>query len=378
MTVLELGPAERIGGPDTALPNPAFWRGRRVLVTGHTGFKGAWVSLWLSRLGAEVWGLGLPPEDEDHSLYMLARVFDDVTSRFVNLRNREGVARAVQEANPEIVLHLAAQTHPRRALLDPSDAWETNLLGAQHLLDALTEAPSLKTALLATSDKVYAATGAARPLSECDPIGAGAPLAASKTACEILAASAAKTYFEPRGARIATARAGDVIGGGDFTIGRLAPDCVRATLGGDPALLLEPGASRPWLHVLDCLSGYLLYAERLATGDAPRTLNFGPPTKPEISVVEFAQTMLFALGAPEAFECAAEDPAAPAARRMLDAHLAERTLGWRCRLPGHAAILATAAWYRAWRAGANLRDATLAEIDRFQGGARAALESAAA
>ncbi len=367
MSKFELGPSQRDAAPEGALPNPSFWRGRRVLVTGHTGFKGAWLSLWLQRLGAEVWGLALMPEDEERSLFRLARVGDGMTSRFVNLRNREGVARAVAEANPEITLHLAAQAIVRRALCDPTETWETNLLGTQHLLEALMEAPALAAALIVTSDKVYANDGSGRPHREGDPIGGVDPYAASKAACEILAASAARCYFEPRGVRIATARGGNVIGGGDFAQDRLAPDCVRAALGGAPVVLRQPQATRPWQHALDCLSGYLLYAERLVEdAHAPRTLNFGPAPKPAIPVVDFARSMMFALGAPDALELRPEEGSVEAPLLALDARLAQKTLGWRDRLVGHAAIKAAADWYRAWISGSNMRYATLGEIARYE------------
>ncbi|MCI4663222.1 MAG: CDP-glucose 4,6-dehydratase [Neomegalonema sp.] len=366
MTFLELGAAERVVPAVGSAPDPNFWAGRRVLVTGHTGFKGSWLSLWLQLMGAEVWGLALPPEDEDHSLFMLARVGENMNGRFVNLRNREGVANMIAEARPEYVFHLGAQAIVRRSLWDPTETWETNVLGTQHLLDALRDSPELRGVLVVTTDKVYANDGSGRPMRENNQLGGADPYSASKAACEMLVASAARCYFEPAGVRVATARGGNVIGGGDFADDRLGPDCVRAALRGDRVVLRRPESTRPWQHVLDCLNGYMLHLEAMVIDPStPRALNIGPSPMSEIPVIEFARAMMSALGAPDRIDIQPEPDSVEAARLALDPRLAREWLDWRERLPGMSGIYAAASWYRAWRAGENMQWATLAEIERF-------------
>lgn len=348
----------------TGVVDPAFWRDRRVLLTGHTGFKGAWCALWLSRMGARVTGFALAPETEP-SLYHAAQVAADIDSRIGNLRDRDEVARVVNAADPEIVLHIAAQAIVRRAFYDPVGTIASNILGTVHLLDALRAAPSLRVVLVITSDKVYQNRDSGAPFREDDPLGGNEIYSASKAAVEFVTRAMAQAHFAERVA-VATARGGNVIGGGDYAEDRLIPDVVRAAARCEPPVLRYPDAVRPWQHVLDCLSAYLVYAQALAADPMlPRALNVGPQREPALSVRQVAESMLEALGADRNWRRDTGRNPYEAQTLMLDSTLLRTCLGWRDALPGSAAIEATAAWYRAIAHGQSMRARTLAEIDAF-------------
>jgi CDP-glucose 4,6-dehydratase len=350
-------------------PDAAFWRGRRVLLTGHTGFKGAWLALWLERLGAEVSAFALPPE-AGPNLFHLAKVAESCDSRIQDLQDSDGVARQVRQARPQIVLHLAAQALVRRSLAMPVETFAINVLGTINLLQALRELEGIEAVLVVTSDKVYANDGSGRAICEADPLGGDDPYSASKAACELAVNSMRRSFLSARGVPVATARAGNVIGGGDFAEDRVVPDCVRAAIAGRPVVLRHPRSTRPWQHVLDCLCGYLLYAERLASAPAvvPQALNFGPASEPAVPVVELASAIMEAMDSTAGIEVREPGHSVEAPLLSLDSTLARRTLGWRDRLSGPAAIEATAMWYRRWQAGEDMRAATVAEIDRYQAG----------
>ncbi len=348
------------------LPDPAFWRGRRVLLTGHTGFKGGWTALWLARMGAEVTGLALAPDTEP-SLFALAGIAGDVHSQCADLRERQAVADIVAAARPQIVLHLAAQPLVRRSLADPVGTYATNVMGTAHLLDALAERRDLDAVLVVTSDKVYANAETGDAFAETDPLGGKDPYSASKAATEMVVASFRASCFEPRGVPLATARGGNVIGGGDFAEDRIVPDVVRAAQAGEAVILRHPEAVRPWQHVLDCVGGYLVYAEALATkANADRALNFGPETGPAISVGELVAQVQGALGAASGWRHEPVAGSVEARRLKLDSSRARHLLGWRDRLPGHAAVEATARWYARWMSGADMRDVSIADITAYE------------
>jgi CDP-glucose 4,6-dehydratase len=345
--------------------DPAFWRGRRVLLTGHTGFKGAWCALWLSRMGAHVIGFALAPET-DPSLYEGAQVAADVDSRIGDLRDRTEVRRVVDAAKPEIVLHMAAQAIVRRAFHDPVGTVSSNVLGTMHLLDALRDVPSLRVVLVITSDKVYHNADTGAPFREDDPLGGNEMYGASKAAAELVTRATAQAHFVGRGVAVATARGGNVIGGGDYAEDRLVPDLVRAAARDEPLALRHPDAVRPWQHVLDCLSGYLIYVQALAADlELPHALNVGPPPQPALSVRQVAESMLAALGATRGWRHDTCGNPYEAHTLVLDSTLLRTILGWSDSLPGSAAIEATAAWYRAIARGESMRTRTLADIDAF-------------
>ena len=350
-------------------PDPDFWRGKKVLVTGHTGFKGAWLTLWLHRLGAEVSAFALVPQSGP-SLYELAGIAGSCRGVIQNLLEPTGVVAAVRDARPQVVLHLAAQALVRQSLVDPAETFASNVMGTTNLLDALRDSKGLEAIVAVTSDKVYANDNSGRPLREGDHLGGHDPYSASKAACEHVIHAYAGSYFTARNIPVASARGGNVIGGGDFARDRIVPDCVRAALQGDPVLLRHPESTRPWQHVLDCLCGYLLFAENLVQSPdkTPRALNFGPQAGDDISVAELAAEMLAALDALSKLELASCGQSIEATKLALDCTLARQTLGWQDRLVGRSAIAASAAWYRKWHQGDDMRSATLSEIESYQAG----------
>lgn len=345
--------------------DPQFWFGKRVLVTGDTGFKGAWASLWLHQLGAEVFGLALEPEPL--SLFRLLRLEDLIRSYFVDLRDATAVARVVAATRPELVLHLAAQPLIHRAMAAPSETFAVNVCGTVHLLDALRGVPDLRAVLVATSDKVYADTQDGRAHPEADRLGGRDPYSASKAACEIATACMAQSFLAEHGVRVATARAGNVIGGGDFSPWRLVPDAVRAARGATPLTLRNPDASRPWQHVLDCLCGYFAYLSALASDrPLPLSLNFGPRLRHRATVADLAVSIQQALGAAQGWTHAPDAATRETQALAIDSRLARRVLGWSDRLSGRRMIASTAAWYQAWAKGADMRRVTLRQIEKYQ------------
>lgn len=257
------------------------FQNRRVLVTGHTGFKGAWLSIWLRRLGAEVHGLALPPETMD-GVYATAAQGVFASESMTDIRDEAATAQAIAAVAPEFVFHLAAQPLVRRSYSEPLETVATNVMGTAHVLNALRTLPAAPQAIVVvTSDKSYENVGWTYGYRENDPLGGYDPYSASKGACEIITAAWQRSFFnEPGAARLATARGGNVIGGGDWAENRIVPDCIAALRRNQPIELRNPTATRPWQHVLDCLSGYLWLGARLAaaaTGDPIcSSFNFGP------------------------------------------------------------------------------------------------------
>ncbi|MEM7190674.1 MAG: CDP-glucose 4,6-dehydratase [Pseudomonadota bacterium] len=347
--------------------NPDFWQGRRVLLTGHTGFKGAWAARWLTRLGAQVTGFALAPETTP-SLHDLAA--SDATSIIGDIRDRAAVSAAVRTSQPEIVLHLAAQPLVRRSYREPADTFATNVMGTVNLLDALREEQDLRAVLIVTTDKVYENDEAGRAFDEADRLGGHDPYAASKAASELAVVSFARSYFDAKGIPVATARGGNVIGGGDWSEDRLIPDIIRAAQAGEPLNLRNPGATRPWQHVLDCLDGYLTFAEALATTNgAPRALNIGPHDPADTqTVAQVAAAMHAALGYESEWNLDTAPHPHEMAALALNPEAALRHLGWEGRLTSTQAIRLTADWYAAWANGGDMATATDAQIADYQAG----------
>lgn len=347
-------------------PNPAFWAGRRVLLTGHTGFKGSWAAVWLAQMGAQVTGLSLAP-DQTPALFEQAGVADLVDSHFVDLRDQAAVEALVSARQFDLVLHMAAQPIVRTSIEDPVATFASNIMGTAHLLQALRVQPALAAALVVTSDKVYANNEQGRAFQEGDALGGKDPYSASKAAAEVVTQSFARSFYEKSGVPLATARGGNVIGGGDFSRDRLVADIVRAGQAQAVTVLRHPEATRPWQHVLDCVAGYLVYLERLA-GDpaAPRALNFGPrPGGPEVSVGELATRATQALGAkPWRHE---PDPNSLEAKSLgIDASLARQVLGFESRLDAPAAVDWTMDWYRAQADGGDALALMRDQISRYE------------
>ena len=344
--------------------DPARWRGRRVLVTGHTGFKGSWLALWLQELGAEVAGIALAPPTEP-SLYEAARVGDGVDSREADVRDREAVERAMRELRPELVVHMAAQPLVRRSFADPLGTYDTNVMGTANVL-AGTGAAGARAVVVVTSDKCYAPRPDGRPCREDDPLGGSDPYSTSKACAEFVAA-AWRESFGAGGPAVATVRAGNVIGGGDWAEDRLVPDAMRAAIDGRPLVVRNPDAVRPWQHVLNPLSGYLAVAERLLEGDATaaEAWNFGPDPGDDLPVRAVADSIAALWG--EGLEWRAESDGGPPETRVLrlDSSKARERLGWSPRWDLDRALAATVDWFRARRDGADAREATAAQIAEF-------------
>lgn len=347
-------------------PNPGFWSGKRVLLTGHSGFKGAWAAIWLAHMGAQVTGLALAPDDSPN-LFDLAGVADCIDHHLCDLRDRAAVGRALAGRDFDIVLHMAAQALVRESVRDPIGTFATNVMGTAHLLDALRGREAIAAILVITSDKVYANSETGRAFVESDALGGKDPYSASKAAAEIITDSFARSYFAKGHTRVATARGGNVIGGGDFSRDRIMADIVRAALAGEETVLRHPEATRPWQHVLDCVAGYLLHAERLATDPAaPTRLNFGPRSgAPEMSVGDLATRGIAALGG-RAWRHE-PDPHSIEARALgIDTSLARAVLGFESRLDAPAAVDWTMDWYRRWADGTAALALCEEQISRYE------------
>lgn len=340
----------------------ADWRGRRVLLTGHTGFKGAWLSEILLARGADVAGLALAPEGAP-ALFDQLGLAGRMDHAVADLRDAGAVAARVESVAPEIVFHLAAQSLVQRSYRAPVETWATNVMGTVHLLEALRRAGRPVAVIVVTTDKVYENREWVHAYREPDPLGGHDPYSASKAAAEIVAESWRKS-FPATGLRIATVRAGNVIGGGDWAENRILPDLARAFAAGEPLALRNPGAIRPWQHVLEPLSGYLALAERLIASDDPRwqsAFNFGPEPGDICTVRALVEAAIAQW--PGAW-VDASDPAAPheAGQLALTIDKARAELGWAPRWDVARGLAETIRWYREVAAGADARALTAAQI----------------
>jgi CDP-glucose 4,6-dehydratase len=342
------------------------WRRRPVLVTGHTGFKGAWLLLWLELLGAEVFGLALDPPSTP-SLHALADIQGDGRDR-VDLRDGDAVGDRVRAVSPEVVFHLAARSLVRPAFADPVGTYDVNVVGTAHLLEGVRSTSSVRAVVVVTSDKVYEPHPDGHPHTEDSPLGGVDPYSSSKAGAELVTAAFRASYFEPAGVGIATARAGNVIGGGDWATDRVVPDVLRAMERAEPVELRHPDAVRPWQHVLDPLNGYLLLAERLleAPADAPTALNFGPDPDEACSVGELVDRLTEGFGGRPGWRA---DPAAPGVPETgvlrLDASRAKEALGWSPRLDLETGLRWTVDWHEQQARGEDARALTLEQMTAY-------------
>ena len=341
-----------------------FWRNRRVLLTGHTGFKGAWLCLWLRELGADVTGYALAPPTP---LNLWRLVGAGTRSVLGDIRDASLLHDTMRQADPQIVIHMAAQALVRESYRDPLGTYSTNVLGTAQILQGCRVLPQLQAVVIVTSDKVYENRDLQREFEEGDALGGDDPYSNSKACAELLTASFRESFFRD-GPAIATARAGNVIGGGDWSVDRLIPDCVRAVLSGQPVSLRYPDSVRPWQHVLEPLSGYLALAQALVEdpGRAPRAVNFGPAAADSRTVGEVVDAFSTRFdGRPGWTRDAAVHP--PEARALrLSSRLAERTLSWRARLDIADSLSWTADWYKSYMAGANMLEYSQEQITRYR------------
>jgi CDP-glucose 4,6-dehydratase len=345
-----------------------FWRGRRVLVTGHTGFKGSWLALWLAALGAEVHGFATRPP-YGLSLFEATRLAGDVESTFGDVRDRAAVERCVAGARPEVVLHLAAQALVKRSLDDPVETYSTNVLGTVHVLEAVRVAGGDVCAVVCvTSDKCYLNREWEWGYRETDTLGGHDPYSASKACQELVTASYGAALLGADVA-VATARAGNVIGGGDWARDRIVPDAMRAALDGRRLTVRNPESVRPWQHVLNPLSGYLMLAERLARSgrDYAEAWNFSPPADDARSVAWLVERLQQRWPGPLEVEFQRDGDDPHEARLVrLDAAKAHDQLGWTARWSVEQTVDAIVDWYAGVRDGRDPRALTLAQIEEFQ------------
>ncbi|PTS90600.1 CDP-glucose 4,6-dehydratase [Sphingomonas sp. HMWF008] len=349
-----------------ALVNPA-WRGRRVLVTGHTGFKGSWLALWLNAMAAEVTGFALAPPTEP-SIFASAHIEDLVTHVEGDIRDLDAVRRVVAAARPEMIFHLAAQPLVRLSYENPVETYAANVMGTVHLLEAARQVGSVAGIVCVTSDKCYANREWEWPYRENDPMGGHDPYSSSKGCAELVIAAYRSSYFDAGGPLLASVRAGNVIGGGDWGVDRLIPDLVRAFLAGQAPVIRSPGSVRPWQHVLEALAGYLAVGARLLGGE-PRFAdgwNFGPGDEDARPVQWIVDRMRASWGNETAFPVAETGPIPHEAGLLrLDSSRARGALCWRPALTLGAAIDWIVDWHKAVADGADVRAVTQRQIAHY-------------
>lgn len=352
--------------------NPTFWRGRRVFLTGHTGFKGSWLSLWLNKLGADVTGYALDPPTQP-SLFVQARVADSIRSIRGDIRDLAHLKSAVANCQPEVILHLAAQSVVRASYEDPIESYSSNVMGTVHLLEVVRQLKQSCAIVNVTSDKCYENREWIWGYRENEPMGGHDPYSNSKGCAELVTSAYRDSFFSPEaiavhGVALGSARAGNCIGGGDWTRDQLIPDLMRAFLAGKPCLIRNPSAYRPWQFLLEPLRGYLILAERLAEDGArfASGWNFGPADA-DIKPVSWIADELVSLWGQEAswtLDSGAHPHEAHALK--LDASKAATGLDWRPALPLKRSLQWIAEWYQAFRDSADLRQLTLKQIEEYE------------
>lgn len=343
------------------------FRGKRVLVTGDTGFKGSWLSLWLAELGAEVYGYALPPErPEDH--FFALNLSDRIHHVDGDIRNREQLAEVFAHAQPEVVFHLAAQALVRRSYIDPKVTFDTNVGGSVNVLECVRLAPTVNALVYVTSDKCYRNQEWIWGYRENDELGGHDPYSASKAAAELVFSAYADSYFKARsGLGFASVRAGNVIGGGDWSDDRIVPDCIRAVSAGRSIVLRKPGATRPWQHVLEPLSGYLYLAEMLGRNgtELSGAWNFGPASDAARSVHDLAQAIVGAWGSGRIEVQASENDPHEAGLLHLNCDKAHYSLGWKPRWNYERTLQETVAWYQSVGSGAEATAVSASQIKAY-------------
>jgi len=344
--------------------NPSFWHRRRVLVTGHTGFKGSWLSLILDRLGAIVTGYSLAPHG-DHSLFESARVDRHINSVIADIQDLDTLRRTVGAAQPEVVIHLAAQSLVLTSYKVPVETFSTNVIGTANVLEATRATDTTRAVVVVTTDKVYRNREWLWPYRENDELGGRDPYSASKACAELVTSSYRESFLAERGVAVASARAGNVIGGGDWSADRVVPDFVRAVLDKRPMTVRNPGSVRPWQHLLEPLEGYLELAERLITEPkhAQGAWNFGPMPEAIRPVRQLVDDLAAAWGEGATWKHEPVEQPHEASTLLLDSTRARQELGWTQRLGYLRGVHLVAEWYKGFAKGDDLEATTLAQID---------------
>ncbi len=344
--------------------NKTFFRRKKVFITGHTGFKGSWLTLWLASLGAEVKGYSLKPKTKDDH-FVVAQVDKLCSSVVADVRNLEKLKREIKRFKPEIVFHLAAQPLVRHSYKDPLETYSTNIMGTVNILEAVRECDSVRCLINVTSDKCYRNTGLKTGYKELDPLGGNDPYSSSKACSEIVTEAYRNSFFKDRDVQISTARAGNVIGGGDWAEDRLIPDIMRALSRGTIPVIRNRWSVRPWQHVLDPLSGYLLLASKMDK-KFDGAWNFGPTYKKLMNVRAIAKMIVDAMGGASIKEL--DDSNAPHEEKILtlDCSKAQKVLKWKPKLTVPDAAKWTANWYEKYfKSSKNIREYSLLQIQKY-------------
>ncbi len=346
------------------------FNGTKVLVTGQTGFKGVWLCLWLQKLGANVIGFGLPPEHPDRNLYTMARLSNIIDSNYGDLRDLGAVTSVLERHQPEIIFHLGAQSLVRRSYAEPVETYATNVMGGVHLLEAGRRLDNLKAIVMVTTDKCYQNDELARPFKETDPMGGADPYSSSKGCLELVTEAYRHSFYAPETSTlIASARAGNVIGGGDWNDDRLIPDIVRSIYKNEPIEIRSPAAVRPWQHVLEPLLGYMTLASRLLTGNREyaESWNFGPLPGNSIEVGSLVEKMVRHWGAGKIEHHIDPHALHEATFLLLDTTKTSRRLGYDPILDIETTVKFTVDWYRQYQQDASLaRTLCCDQIDAFE------------
>jgi len=352
---------------DAAQVRPEFWQGRRVLVTGHTGFKGSWLSLWLQSMGATLRGIALAPPTQP-ALFSQARVLEGMDHCIADVRDGAAIQSLVHEFQPELVIHMAAQSLVRSSYREPVETYATNVMGTVHVLEAARQAGSVRAIVNVTTDKCYENRDWVWSYREDEQLGGHDPYSSSKACAELVSSGYRKSFLQGTGTALATSRAGNVVGGGDWAAERLVPDILRALERGEPVLVRNPRSVRPWQHVLEPLSGYLVLAERLFEHGQlfAESWNFGPRDEDARSVQWITERLCSIWGSETGWLAQPGQHPHEANYLKLDISKARQRLQWQPRWDVEGALLRVAQWHRAWLKGEDMRALCLRQISEYE------------
>ena len=348
--------------------DPSFWNGRRVLITGHTGFKGGWLSLWLNQLGAKVTGYAIDPPNNP-SFFQEANVNSSLQeSIHGDIRDAEKFTKVMIEISPEIVIHLAAQSLVKESYDNPVSTYSTNIMGTVNLFEAIRKTPSVKVVLNITTDKCYENIETNIGYTELDRMGGYDPYSSSKGCSELISSAYRQSFFQNKGVALASARAGNVIGGGDWAKDRIIPDAIRSFLSKNPLLVRNPIATRPWQHVLEPLSGYILLCQQLMK--SPKIFsegwNFGPSSEDEASVSKLADIITKIWGDGSSWKLDKDFHPHEAQLLQLDCSKANNKLGWIPFWHLDRTLIETIEWYKAWSCNKDMHQFSINQIESYQ------------